>query len=159
MRGMKKARKQAQRGAKLARYVAGRVRSAEKSLYFHLRDTRAGQVLLRARLVCRRRPRAARASARGRDVRPQDGRAAYRPVEGLGRRLVRPASPEFSGVLATSRRLFEVKQAKIAEQMAGFDGWSAGEAGQVPVSANSRSTGTCSRTRICAAIRTSSSSR
>ena len=48
LRGVKKARKQAQRGAKLARYVAGRVRSAEKSLYFHLRDTRAGQVLLRA---------------------------------------------------------------------------------------------------------------
>ena len=48
IRGVKKARKQAQRGAKFARYVAGRVRSAEKSLYFHLRDTRAGQVLLRA---------------------------------------------------------------------------------------------------------------
>ena len=32
-----------------------------------------------------------------------------------------PGSPEFSGVLATSRRLFEVKKAKIAEQMAGFD--------------------------------------
>ena len=31
LRGVKKARKQAQRGAKLARYVAGRVRSAEKS--------------------------------------------------------------------------------------------------------------------------------
>ena len=27
-------------------------------------------------------------------------------------------------MLATSRRLFEIKQAKIAEQMAGFDGWS-----------------------------------
>ena len=46
LRGMKQARKQVQRGAKMVRYFAGRARSAEKSLYFHLRDTRAGQVLL-----------------------------------------------------------------------------------------------------------------
>ena len=53
VRGFKKARKQAQRGVKAARYVAGRVRSAEKSFYFHLRDTRAGRALLEAATFAR----------------------------------------------------------------------------------------------------------
>src|SRR4029079_1110178 len=115
IRGVKKARKQVQRGAKFARYVAGRVRSAEKSLYFHLRDTRAGQVLLRA----------ATFAGGGRELRGRQSLAATY-VSRNGAPLIDaskgwcavsfdPASPEFSGVLATSRRLFEVKQAKIAE--------------------------------------------
>ena len=123
LRGVKKARKQAQRGAKLARYVARRVRSAEKSLYFHLRDTRAGQVLLRAAMF----------AGGGRELRSRQHlaatgvRATGTPLidskKGWGAVQFDPSSPEFSGVLATSRRLFEVKQAKIAEQMAGFDTW------------------------------------
>ena len=125
LRGVKRARKQAERGLKLARHVARRVRSAEKSLYFHLRDTRAGQVLLRA----------ASFAGGGRDLRArQQAAAAYirgvgdpliDPVKGWGAVSFDPESPEFSGVLATSRRVFEVKQAKIAEQMAGFDSWDA----------------------------------
>jgi hypothetical protein len=125
IRGMKKARKQAQRGAKMARFVAGRVRSAEKSLFFHLRDTRAGQLLLGA----------AGFASGGRDLR-QRRTAAETYVKGLGAPVIDPekgycpvafdpASPEFSGVLATCRRLFAVKQAKIAEQMAGMEQWSA----------------------------------
>ena len=122
---MKRARKQAQRGAKLARYVAGRVRSAEKSLYFHLRDTRAGQAILRAATFAgggrelRARKQAAAAYVRHASGVPID------PAKGWSAVSFDPASPEFSGVLATSRRLFEVKKAKIAEQMAGFDQWDA----------------------------------
>ena len=125
IRGMKKARKQAQRGAKMARFVAGRVRSAEKSLFFHLRDTRAGQMLLEAATYARsgrelrNRRRAAEAYVSrigGSAIDPDQG---YRPVS------FDPASPEFSGVLATCRRLFAVKQAKIAEQMAGMENWTA----------------------------------
>jgi hypothetical protein len=124
LRGMKKARKQAQRGAKLARYVAGRVRSAEKSLYFHLRDTRAGQVLLRvATLAGGGRELRGRRQAASAYVRTM-GEPLIDPAKGWGAVSFDQTSPEFSGVLATSRRLFEVKQAKIAEQMAGFDGWS-----------------------------------
>jgi hypothetical protein len=125
IRGMKRLRKQAQRGAKVARYVGARVRSAEKSLYFHLRDTRAGQVLLRAATFAgggtelRGRQRAAAAYVRGL------GTPLIDPQKGWGAVSFDPTSPEFSGVLATSRRLFEVKQAKIAEQMAGFDQWDA----------------------------------
>lgn len=125
LRGMKKARKQAQRGAKLARYMAGRVRSVEKSLYFHLRDTRAGQVLLRAATLAsggrELRGRRQMAAAYTRTM----GAPLIDPAKGWGAVSFDPASPEFSGVLATSRRLFEIKKAKIAEQMAGFDGWSA----------------------------------
>jgi hypothetical protein len=123
MRGVKKARKQAQRGAKLARYVAGRVRSAEKSLYFHLRDTRAGQALLRAATFAgggrelRERQRLAETYIRGM------GKPLIEPNQGWGGVSFDPRSAGFSGVLATSRRLFEVKQAKIAEQMAGFETW------------------------------------
>ena len=123
LRGVKKARKQAQRGAKLARYVAGRVRSAEKSLYFHLRDTRAGQVLLRAATFAgggrELRGRQALAATYGRRL----GVPIIEPSKGWSAVSFDPASPEFCGVLATSRRLFEVKQAKIAEQMAGIENW------------------------------------
>ena len=125
LRGVSRAKKQAQRGAKFARFVAGRVRSAEKSLYFHLRDTRAGQVLLRAATV----------AGGGRELRDRRrvaddyvrtvGGPLIDPAKGWGAVAFDPASPEFSGVLATSRRLFEVKKAKIAEQMAGFDQWDA----------------------------------
>src|SRR5215213_3865945 len=80
LRGVKKARKQAQRGAKLARYVAGRVRSAEKSLYFHLRDTRAGQALLRA----------ATFAGGGRELRERHALAATY-VRGIGTPLIDPA--------------------------------------------------------------------
>jgi len=122
-RSVKKARKQAQRGAKLARYVAGRVRSAEKSLYFHLRDTRAGQVLLRAATFAgggrELRGRQALAATYGRRL----GAPIIEPSKGWSAVSFDPASSEFSGVLATSRRLFEVKQAKIAEQMAGIENW------------------------------------
>jgi hypothetical protein len=124
-RTLKRARKQAQRGAKFARYVAGRVRSAEKSLYFHLRDTRAGQVLLRAAAFAgggrdlRGRKRAAAAYVRDTSGARIDSATGWAPVS------FDPAGPEFSGVLATSRRLFEIKQAKIAEQMAGFEQWDA----------------------------------
>lgn len=125
LRGVSRAKKQAQRGAKLARYVAGRVRSAEKSLYFHLRDTRAGQALLRAATI----------AGGGRELRERRqmaagyvktiGRPLIDPAKGWGAVTFDPASPEFSGVLATSRRLFDIKKAKIAEQMAGFDQWDA----------------------------------
>ena len=123
IRGVKRARKQAQRGAKFARYVAGRVRSAEKSLYFHMRDTHAGQVLLRA---------ATRAGG-GRELRERQrlaetyirrtGEPLIDQSKGWGAVSFDPSSAEFSGVLATSRRLFEVKKATLAAQMAGIESW------------------------------------
>ena len=125
VRGMKKARKQAQRGAKMAKFVAGRVRSAEKSLFFHLRDTRAGQMLLEAATFARAgrelrgRRRAAEAYVK------RVGAPLIDPEKGYGAVAFDPAGPEFGGVLATCRRLFAVKQAEIARQMAGMEQWSA----------------------------------
>ncbi len=52
------------------------------------------------------------------------GAAALDPDKGYCPVAFDPASPEFSGVLGTCRRLFAVKQAKIAEQMTGMETWS-----------------------------------
>ena len=46
------------------------------------------------------------------------------PARGYARVALNPSDPAFAPVLAISRRLFEAKQRAIAEQMAGFDGWS-----------------------------------
>jgi hypothetical protein len=125
MRGVKRARKQAQRGAKLARYVAGRVKSAEKSLFFHLRDTRAGQALLQAATSARggRELRDRREAATGYVRGMTEPRID--PVKGYSAVWLDPATAEFSSVLATCRRVFERKQAEVADQMAGFESWSA----------------------------------
>lgn len=123
MRGVKRARKQAQRGAKMARYVAGRVRSAEKSLFFHLRDTRAGRVLLEAATFARApRELRSRCQAAVKYV-ERSAPPLIDPVKGWGPVSLDPASPEFSAVLATCRRVFEAKQAEIAGQLAGFEQW------------------------------------
>jgi hypothetical protein len=120
IRGVGKARKQAQRGAKLARYFVGRVRSVEKSLFFHLRDTRAGQALLQV----------ATSARGGRELRERrDAAAAY--VRGAGELRIDPAkgyaavsldvtNPEIASVLATSRQVFEQKQAQLAQRLAGL---------------------------------------
>ena len=119
VRGFKKARKQAQRGVKAARYVAGRVRSAEKSFYFHLRDTRAGRALLEAATFARApRELSERRRAAAIYVR-RLGEPLIDPAKGYGRVALNPSDPSFASVLTTSRRLFEAKHRAIAELMAG----------------------------------------
>ena len=125
LRRVKRVKKQAQRGAKLARYFAGRLRSGQKSLFFHLRDTRTGQALLQA----------ATSARGGRELRDRRDAAVHYtqgmttapidPETGYGTVALDPAGPEFSSVLATCRRVFERKQAEVAAQMAGFETWSA----------------------------------
>ena len=125
LRGVSRAKKQAQRG-KLARYVAGRVRSAEKSLDLSSpRHTRRPGAAARGD-DRRRRPGTARAPPDGRRLRRVDRQAAHRARQGAGARWhsIRRARSS-AECLATSRRLFEIKKAKIAEQMAGFDQWDA----------------------------------
>src|SRR4029450_10653115 len=53
MRRVKGARKQALRGVKRAQYLFRRFKTAEKSLYFRLRDSDTGRVLLRAASMAR----------------------------------------------------------------------------------------------------------
>lgn len=125
IRGMKRARKQAQRGAKMARFVAGRVRSAEKSLFFHLRDTKAGQMLLEAVTFARtgRELRGRRQAAQ--PYLRQNGAPLIDPAKGYSAVSFDPTSPAFNGVIATCRRLFAVKQTEIADQLAGIESWNA----------------------------------
>jgi hypothetical protein len=53
----------------------------------------------------------------------QTGEPLIDQSKGWGAVSFDPSSPAFGGVLATSRRLFEIKKAKIAEQMAGIESW------------------------------------
>lgn len=123
VRQLKSARKKALRGVKLARYALGRLRSAEKSLYFRLRDSERGRMLLKTADL-------ARASRDVRERRQAAGpyvaalrAAVIDPDKGYGLVSFDP-SAGFSGALAASRRLFEAKQRAIEEQLAGFDSWS-----------------------------------
>ena len=122
-RQLKTVRKSAQRGIKLARYAVGRLRNAEKSLYFRLRDSERGRRLLEAASqvsasndVRRRRHAAARFVAA-----PQP--PAIDPALGY-RLLTFDAAGEFAPALAAARRLFAAKQMQIDEQVAGFEMWS-----------------------------------
>lgn len=119
-RRMMRVRKQMLRGVKLAQYLARRARGAQKSLYFRLRDSQRGRVVLKAAGFAR--------SAR--EITHRRGVAApyiaslpapiIDPVKGFG--LLPPLADE--RVMAASRRLFEKKQAKIEEQLAGLQSWS-----------------------------------
>jgi hypothetical protein len=124
LRRVKTARKQGQRGLKVAQRVLRRVRQTEKSMYFRLRDSDAGRVLLKAAGFARsprdlrhRRQMAATYIERlgGPDVAidPRKGYCLLSP-DSLG---------DFGPVLATCRQIFERRHAEIEAALAGFDTW------------------------------------
>ena len=123
VRQIKNARKKALRGVKLARYALHRLKDAEKSLYFRLRDSERGRVILKTAGLARasgdirsRRHAAAPYVARLRD-------AIIDPGKGYGL-LSLDTAEGFSTALTAARRLFESKQREIDEQLAGFESWS-----------------------------------
>lgn len=124
LRRVKTARKQSKRGIKFAQHVFRRVRQAEKSLYFRLRDSEAGRTLLKVAGLARspqdtrRRMRAAapyvaRLSHAGAAIDPRKGYSLLSP-DALG---------DLSQVLASCRQLFATRKADIDAQLTGFDGW------------------------------------
>jgi hypothetical protein len=124
LRRVKTARKQSKRGIKLAQNVFRRVRQAEKSLFFRLRDSEAGRVLLKAAGVARsprdarHRSQAAasyiaRLNTRGPIIDPRKGYALL-TSDSLG---------NFAGVLPIARGVFERKKAEIEAQLAGYETW------------------------------------
>jgi len=124
LRRVKTARKQGKRGIKLAQNVFRRVRQAEKSLYFRLRDSEAGRILLKAAGVARaprdtrQRSQAAasyiaRLRAPGPIIDPRRGYALLSP----------DALDGFAEVLPVARRVFERKKAEIEAQLAGYTAW------------------------------------
>jgi hypothetical protein len=124
LRRVKTARKQSKRGVKLVQNVFRRVRQAEKSLFFRLRDSESGRVLLKAAGMARAprdlrhraqiaAPYIARLNGRQSVIDPQKGYALLSP-DTLG---------DFGRVLEASRRLFELKKAEIESEMSGFDHW------------------------------------
>lgn len=123
VRRVKAARKQAQRGVKLARYYLRRLKDAEKSLYFRLRDSDRGRVILHAAEMARasgeirnRRQLAAPYIARMRNV-------VIDPDKGYGLLSLDPAG-DFGPTLDACRRLFEAKKREIEDELAGVDSWS-----------------------------------
>lgn len=124
LRRVKTARKQSQRGLKLAQRVFRRVRQTEKSLYFRLRDSDAGRVLLKAAGLARsprdmrqRGQMAASYLARlSAHETPIDRRKGYSLLSS-------DALPDFAPVLTTCRQLFDRKNAELDARLAGFDTW------------------------------------
>jgi hypothetical protein len=127
MRRVKGARKRALRGVKRAQYLFRRFKTAEKSLYFRLRDSDTGRVLLRAASMARspreirHRTRAAAPYLAQLDQTTQpfiDPRTGYSL-------LSLSTKGELGNVLATSRQLFEFKKEDIDERLSGFEHWTA----------------------------------
>ena len=124
LRRVKTVRKQGKRGVKLAQHALRRVKQAEKSLFFRLRDSEAGRRLLKAAgLAGSRRDLRLRARAAAPFVARLGSRgAAIDPGKGYG--LLSPdALGDFNKVLASCRQLFAAKRVEIDAQLTGFDGW------------------------------------
>lgn len=126
MRRVKGARKQALRGVKRAQYLFRRFKTAEKSLYFRLRDSDTGRVLLRAASMARspreirHRTRAAAPYLAQLDQTTQpfiDPRTGYSL-------LSLSTKGELGNALATSRQLFEFKKEDLDERLSGIEHWS-----------------------------------
>jgi hypothetical protein len=125
LRRVKTARKQSKRGVKFAQQVLRRLRQAEKSLYFRLRDSETGRRLLKAtgragsprelRLRAQAAaPYVARLGSHGAAIDPDKGYSLLSP-DALG---------DFSPVLVSCRQLFAVRKAEIEAELTAFDGWS-----------------------------------
>ncbi len=126
IRQVKGVRKRTQRGVKLAQYLLRRLRSAEKSLYFRLRDSETGNSILKAAHFLRA-PR--ELHRRGQAAAPYIARLRSLNLTAIDRRtgygLLSPdSSGDTSRVLAACRSLFEIKKAEIDQRLAGFEEWS-----------------------------------
>ena len=124
LRRVKTARKQSKRGVKLVQNVFRRVRQVEKNLFFRLRDSETGRVLLKAAGMARSPrdlrhraqvagPYIARLRAHATPIDPKKGYGLLSP-EILG---------GFGRVLDASRRLFEIKKAEIDGELTGYEHW------------------------------------
>jgi hypothetical protein len=124
LRRVKTARKQSKRGVKLVQNAFRRVRQVEKSLFFRLRDSETGRVLLKAAGMARSPrdlrhraqvagPYIARLRAHATPIDPKKGYGLLSPdiLGGYGR------------VLDASRRLFEIKKADIDAELTGYEHW------------------------------------
>ena len=124
IRRVKGARKQALRGVKRAQYLYRRIKTAEKSLYFRLRDSDTGRVLLRAASMARS-PREIR--HRTRVAAPYLAKLAGTSQPFIdphtGYSLLSLDAGDLGHALSTCRQLFEFKQAGIDERLSGFEGW------------------------------------
>ena len=123
LRQIKTIRKKAQRGVKLTRFAVGRVKDARKSLYFRLRDSERGRVILKGLDLTRA---SSEIRMRRQAAAPYVARLAgdvIDPGKGYGLVSLDP-SGEFAPVLAACRRLFTAKVREIEEQLAGFESWS-----------------------------------
>ena len=124
VRRVKGARKQALRGVKRAQYLYRRIKTAEKSLYFRLRDSDTGRVLLRAASMARS----------PREIRHRTRVAAHylAQIAGESQPLIDPGTgysllslnpSDLGHALSTCRQLFEFKQEGVDERLSGFEGW------------------------------------
>lgn len=108
------------------RHSARNVREARKELYYRLRGTPLGTPVLRAAAVVRSPLETRRRQQLARTYTARVARARMDPATGYA--LIEPGYfPGFETVLTSCQRLYEVKRAKIEEQVAGAASWSAGK--------------------------------
>ena len=124
VRRVKGARKQALRGVKRAQYLFRRIKTAEKSLYFRLRDSDTGRVLLRAASMARS-PREIR--HRTRVAAPYLAQIAGKSQPFIdprtGYSLLSLNISDLGNALSTCRQLFEFKKDGIDERLSGLESW------------------------------------
>ena len=118
-------RKQAVRSLKRGRHLFQRLRRAEKTFVFRLRDSDAGNAVLKAAQLARApresRLRSQAAASYAARLKPPNVAAIDRK-KGYG--LLPPDSTgELSQVLAMCRHIFELKKADIEARLAGFEDW------------------------------------
>ena len=126
LRRVKGVRKQALRGAKRAQYLYRKLKTVEKNLYFRLRDSDAGRVLLRAASMARS-PRETRQRIRAAAQYVARLDSATQPVidSRTGYSLLSfSATGELRDALFTCRQLFEFKKEDVDERLSGFETWS-----------------------------------
>jgi hypothetical protein len=126
VRRVRSVRKQAIRGAKRAQYLYRKLKAAEKNLFFRLRDSDTGRVLLRAASMARspretrQRTRVAAHYIARLDRAPQpviDARTGYSV-------LSLSTTGELRDALFTCRQLFEFKKEAVDGRLSGFETWS-----------------------------------
>jgi hypothetical protein len=127
VRHVKGVRKQTLRGVKRAQHLIRRVRDAEKSLYFRLRDSEAGRAILKAALMARApRETRERRNAAASYLARLDKSGIVTIDRDKGYVSLSPDSlGDFGPIAHTCRRLFETKKAEMDARFAGLENWSA----------------------------------
>lgn len=122
IRRFKRARKDGVRRVKFAQEIVRRLRRRRKDLYFRARESRHGQMFLRAAALARAPRDLRRRRLMAAQYIERMTSEGIDPSTGYQRLSLQSASG-FDHVLASCRRLFTIKKAEFEARVAGFESW------------------------------------